>query len=374
MKDKKKIIIITFIILVFILLGIGLYFYLKPNYNYNLSDLLNNMKNLESYKVVVNKNNLRFDEDEVVLENIINKDVEKITDHWGTRYFYNNKIVKSKEYGDGKIWYYEREWGFSSVTPSFKGVYDEMFDILSKYKFSQKKNVFQFVNEKYIDEDGDEREKILDLDEELEDIIVAIANISYDSSIYAEDGEYKLVPVLGDVSISLNKDKINKVTLLLLSQCYDEENELIDCSELLQDKELYKIVIDFSNYGTAKIDFPKNFESDLQKTTAGNWVGTYKGTMTCSDGKKYEETVNLTSDVEIDGKIFWEVSYKVFDCETSRYSQSSTYYTHENNKIVLYNFFKEEVLTEFELNENKLIEKDENGNIISEFKKENSMN
>lgn len=377
MKNKKIIIIFSSILLGIILLGVILYFVLRPKYN--LSDAFDYMTNLDSYKVVVNKiseyDTSYYDEDEieeeVELENIIEKDVEKITDTFGTRYFYNDKIVESEEYGDGEIWYYEREWMFSSVTPSFKSVYDEMFNILNKYKFSQKKNVFQFVNEKYIDEDGDEWEKIWDLEEELEDIIDSLTNgYSYEYvTVSPENGVYNVVSALGDVSITLDKDKIDSVTLIFIVECYDEEDEWLECSEIEEAREIYKLVIDFSDYGITKVDFPKNFESDLQKTTAGNWVGKYEGTITCPDGKTYEETMELHDSVKIDGKIFWDVDYKVFGCESGYYSQSSAYYTHENNKIVLYDFFREEVLTEFELSENKLIEKDETGNVLSEFKK-----
>ena len=372
MKNKKKVIIITVIILTIALLGIGLYFVLKPNYN--ISNAFSYMENLDSYKVVVNRIDLEFDEDKVELENIIDKDVEKITDTFGTRYFYNNRRVESEEYGDGKIWYYEREWAISTITPSYKSVYDEMFNVLSKYKFSQKKNVFQFVNEKYTDEDGNKREKILDLEEDIEDIIGKMAVTSRDSTAFTEDGVYKVISVLGNVSITLDKDKIDNITLVFIPKCYNEEEKLTECSKVKVEKELYKVVIDFSDYGTAKVDFPKNFESDLQKTTAGNWAGKYKGTITCSDGKTYEETMELTADVKIDDKIFWDANYKVFDCKSGYYSQSTTYYTHENNKIVLYNFSRDEILTEFNLKENKLIEKDENGNIISEFKKEDNKN
>lgn len=103
------------------------------------------MTNLDSYKVVANRIDLDFNEDKVELENIIEKGVEKITDAFGTRYFYNNKIVKSEEYGDAEIWYYDREWAFSTFTPSFKSVYDEMFNVLNKYKFSQKKMYFNLL-------------------------------------------------------------------------------------------------------------------------------------------------------------------------------------------------------------------------------------
>ena len=350
-------------------MGVILCFVLRPKYN--LSDAFDYMTKLDSYKVVFNKiseyDTSYYDEGErkeIQLENIIERDVEKITDIFGTSYFYNDKIVTPEGYGAGEIWHYDS----GSITSSFKIVYDEMFNILNIYKFSQKKNVFHFVNEKYIDKDGDEWEKIWDIEEELKDIIDSLTNgDSYNSYTYY--GAYNVAPALGDVSVTLDKEKIDSVTLVFIPECYDEDDEWLECSKLEVPREIYKLVIDFSDYGTAKVDFPKNFESDLQKTTAGNWVGKYEGTITCPDGKTYEETMELHDSVNIDDKIFWNVDYKVFDCESGYYSKSSAYYTHENNKIVLYDFFREEVLTEFELIENKLIERDETGNVLSEFKK-----
>ena len=382
---KKYVVILLILICLVSLIGI-LYFIFK--HDYNLDDALNYMKNLESYTVTLTTEeiNPEYDKTTKILENVIENGNEKIIDGWGeTKYFYNNKPVKSNNVLTGeKIWYYEGESTISTGDglDSYKEVYNELFAILSKYKFSQKKNVFEFVNETYIDENGNKREKISDFEAEFEKI-----NYFFDpySDIFEDDdlGEIKIKYTLDNVSIYLNKNKISSITL-----SYTEKSYLSEASGLVyrsSDKFSEKLIIDFSDHGTAKVDFPESFFSDLEKTTAGDWVGKYESVLTCSDGKMYDEVINLTGDVSInqtrvDSNVFWVLDYKSdyknyncekddYCCERTKYFTEVHRYIKNDNKIILYDFFEEDVLGELELSGGKLIEKDEKGNIITVFEK-----
>ena len=370
---KKKSVIILLVVISLLLVG-TIIFLLVPKYN--LVDSLNYMKNLESYKVVINR--LEYDSfDEKIVEdkqveNFISDKTEKNIAVNKINYFDNGKRIDSKDYKDGKAWYYHSNQVMSSEPDSYRKIYNNLFSILEKYNFIKKGNKFEFKNEKYIDDEGDEWEKIWDLEDDLEDVLKYL-NKSFNSHQTGTE-EYGLIDVedvLGNVIVTLEEKNISSIKLVYVAECYTDDEELLDCSKIDEDGETYSLEISFSDYNNIKVEIPKEVKESLKETTAGNWVGVYKNNIICSDGKSYEERIELTDEYNWFADDFhsWDIKMKGYSCDYNSYSILNKEYNFDGNKLYVYDATGE-VIVQFEYNDGKIIEYDENNNIKATFEKE----
>ena len=99
------------------------------------------MKNLNSYRVVVNKESAKNKSKEKVLENIIQNNNEKNTNSFGTKYVSDGKILTSGKYNNEEISYYLSDSTFSSAAKVYKTIYNSLFSELKNYKFEKNNNI-----------------------------------------------------------------------------------------------------------------------------------------------------------------------------------------------------------------------------------------
>lgn len=383
MKNKKKIIIFSVIGFFAVLLAVIILIVFTKDSKINIYEILDNMIELNSYTVEVNT--IDFDDDIEGLKEenhskvSIEGKTEKIDDHFGTTYHYNDRLVNNKEINNGNlIWYYSSMYnsGSSKINvPYYSEIYKSIFDKLKNYEYKRFLNTFEIINEEYINEFDEEWNTILDVYNDLEEEIESIYGTVNSSNFYelgSDDGWIEKVPVLDKLKISVKNNYITEIALIYVAECYTEEDEYIDCKEYDEDGEMFKLLIDFYDYNTVKVDISNDVIDSLNKTTAGDWVGEYNHTITCSNGKSYEETLTLKdSFVWIDeiNEIGWESSSKLFDCDSGYYNYDTLhYYNFKDNMLFIYDIFGEKMV-EFKVRDNSFLELDKNGKVIGEFKK-----
>ena len=329
------------------------------NKDQGLNEILDNMKNLNSYKVVVNKESAKNKSKEKVLENIIQNNNEKNTNSFGTKYVSDGKILTSGKYNNEEIWYYLSDSTFSSSAKVYKTIYNSLFSELKNYKFEKSNNIFK-IQKSNSNSTTEEKSEL----KSIHNILYTLTGNSYSAIQITEKGEqYNITDALNDVQITVKDNNISSMVFKFIAGCQDNNKKTVNCPY----EELYTLTIDFSDLNKAKVELAKDVLDSLKKTTAGDWVGTYEGKITCSDGKSYDGKLELEGDYSVGVKsVGWKLNGNIYDCTEKKTLNLSLTdkYQMNGDKIVIYDLFDKKI-AEYKYSKGKITIYDASNKLVA---------
>lgn len=367
MKNKKIIVILISILgLIIIIAGILLILNKKDKFNFNA----------DNFSVEIKEYNLYFDseEDEDSLFVKVDNNNYHIIDEEDQYYFINNEIIESLERKrDGKvIWVYEKNKPKNLIS-SINGFTHEEFvknsiqfpiDIVNELKNAKYKKDDNTCNVKLTPELSANIEKIIK-----ENWIQT--NLIFDKNdnnrTFSDCADCFQVYEIKEIEFTTNDNYIEKLKIVLTNVVYDQ-NGNINENWSYEETEETALVFKFSNYDNTHIELSDEIKQSLSNTQAKEFVGNYVNKKTCSDGKNYDETIELTNKFDFISGMGWEVNYNIFDCESGYYTKSSAKYDIENNIITFYELG--DVVAKFKYENNQLNKLDDKNNVVSTFNKQ----
>lgn len=367
MKNKKIIVILISILgLIIIIAGILLILNKKDKFNFNA----------DNFSVEIKEYNLFFDSEEDADSLFVNVDNNNyhIIDEEDQYYSINNEIIESLERErDGKvIWIYEKNKP-NNIIASINGFTHEEFvknsmqfsiDIVNELKNAKYKKTDDIWNVKLTPKLNANIEKIIK-----ENWIKT--NLIFDKNdnnrTFSDCDECYQVNEIKEIEFTTNDTYIEKLKIVLTNVVYDKTGNINENWSYEETGET-ALVFKFSNYDNTHVELSDDIKQSLSNTQVKEFVGNYVNKKTCSDGKNYDETIELTNEFDYIHGMGWKVNYNIFDCKSGNYTQSSAKYDIENNIITFYNVG--DVVAKFKHENNQLNELDDNNNVVSTFNKQ----
>lgn len=340
---NKKIIIISCCIIVAVLTALVI-LVMNNQKKEVIYSSMDNMINLDSYTIYTYQYEKTFDLKNYEEEILIGKDIDKYESS-STSYHYNNKIIRSGNDNQGNtVWYYKPSNLISNdPEESYRTIYNRLFEQLKKYEYKRSGNKFSIADS--IDNS---------FESHLEDIKTYTGGqLNYDD----DSGEWnEEIYIIGEVEILLNGKFIDEIDVIY----YNNDGE-----------ELERFIIKFSNYNTTNVELTNEILESLNKTTAGDFVGTYSYETkcnNCSDSETIKNQLTLTSEFEWYFCKGWELKYMLYDGEFVN-SGTKAYYVEDDDFYIIDNF-SDEVLEKGKIYQDRIELLDENGNVKETFIKE----
>lgn len=158
------------------------------------------------------------------------------------------------------------------------------------------------------------------------------------------DSDFELQDVLETIVVVNKENTINSIKLSI-----QEKNEDEGYADNCYDYELV-----FSDFNNVTIDIPDNIISN------NGLVGTYLSSITCSDGRSYDEKIVLTNSLKRfvgKGTLLGDMNkIRLMDCQKNQIiSSSNVDYKVESNTLIISTTSEE---YQFEIKDNTLIKKD----------------
>lgn len=365
--NRKKIFTILFSALVLILLIVVVLLITNKIDKFNFNE--------DNFSVQIMEYNLFFDTEEDARLFIVEVDNNNyhIIDKENEYYFIDNEIIESLERkrDKKKIWIYEKDKSANTVTSIYGFTHKEFvenskqlsIDIINEINNSNYKKEYNIYNVK--------------VDDKLKNNINNIIKNKWSSSVlrfdyndygfYSDCADCYEVYEVKDVEFKVNNSNIEELKIELTNVVYDGNGKINKTFSYSKYEDI-ALVFKFSNYGNTSVELSDDIKQSLANTQASDFVGNYVHTKNCSDGKSYDETIELTNKFDFIFGSGWDAYYEIFDCEDNSYVTTFVDYVIENEIITFYK--SDDEVVKFKYENAKLSELDENNNVISVFNKE----
>ena len=348
-KTKKiNVFILGIISIAILMIAIVIYFVINPTFDlekaFNLEKAFDDLRAAESYDVLLLEYEDTFNtgkyslEEEKYFSIHFTEKFEYIEESNRKQKYYNyrGEYILSTEKDNGELVWYYRPFLLFMKECDYGDYFLDMLVIFDRLEYQKE-------NDKYVANQ---------ISDNINEFIYEICDLEY---YITDSNQMSELYEVAKIELEHNEDSIEKITLYLKNQSYQEITK--------------KIVFNFSNINGVTPILPEEVQKSLEETTAGDWVGTYSYITVDSSGNAIKSTLTLTDEFDwFDGE-GWEIDYQLYDSLSESYiTKKNTYLIDENNFYII--DIWGEMIEKGIIKDNTIQLLDEKGNVKGIFVKE----